>query len=500
MTFLFLTHQGHDDDRIYSIVSRLSRFSECHYLLPGKNFSEYCAVRGLLTVSIANPEIIQDISFDGKSLRKTLVNANSSWSNWMAPPDLMIDYLILLYLRNSSLQTAQELFIRNGWILVSRKFKKNLSCTFDVWSHANHRYRIVIEPGEHLSQWYVRVQFIDMTIPTPANCQYSKSPIYNLTRDIYPGAYEAAVLESFWNNKGNVRYDVAVCSDFPMLGFASYLKDKGLVNQIWLDMHEIWSEQDRIWGTVSRYTKCREVERDVVSKADIITGVAKTFCSLASLLLSKEVVELGVDHGSSGAPDTTLLSGDLHAFFLRLDFIVLFVGSLTSNRNLDVLIDVAKKLPHSAGLLICGDGPERESLAKQMETANCLRNVFFTGNVDKHVLSTIVKRCNLGLIPYKSSDFYMRTSMPNKVSDYLCGGLPFVFDRSMREIAYIEAVYGICFGCTGGFNDIIHDLIENPDRISKAAAGIKNYYQASREKVDSQYDLIYKRLGLFSET
>lgn len=70
---------------------------------------------------------------------------------------------------------------------------------------------------------------------------------------------------------------------------------------------------------------------------------------------------------------------------------VMFHGLLTKNKNVDILLEAAKKLPKVL-FMIVGDGPDRERLEKIAP-----HNVRFTGWVPFHKIVKILNTCSVGV-------------------------------------------------------------------------------------------------------
>jgi glycosyltransferase involved in cell wall biosynthesis len=70
---------------------------------------------------------------------------------------------------------------------------------------------------------------------------------------------------------------------------------------------------------------------------------------------------------------------------------VMFHGLLTRNKNVDILLDAARRLP-SVAFDILGDGPELERL--EYEAPN---NVHFYGWIPHHWIHEHLNRCNVGV-------------------------------------------------------------------------------------------------------
>ena len=70
---------------------------------------------------------------------------------------------------------------------------------------------------------------------------------------------------------------------------------------------------------------------------------------------------------------------------------VMFHGVLTKNKNIDILIEAAKKLP-SVIFIILGDGPDRERLEKKAPS-----NVIFKGWIHFKVIPRHISTCAVGV-------------------------------------------------------------------------------------------------------
>lgn len=97
---------------------------------------------------------------------------------------------------------------------------------------------------------------------------------------------------------------------------------------------------------------------------------------------------------------------------------VLFVGELSERKGVDILIDIAKKLPDHFYLTIAGDGPMASSIGK---VAKKKKNVNYLGYLEKDKLSDIYEKNDVLLLPSRAE------SMPLTVLEALSHGL-FIID------------------------------------------------------------------------
>lgn len=103
---------------------------------------------------------------------------------------------------------------------------------------------------------------------------------------------------------------------------------------------------------------------------------------------------------------------------------ICFLGNLTKRIEFDTVLEAARLLPESlAGkvrFILCGAGDRADDIARcAAETKFMLAPGFINGAQ----IAMLMQRSQIGLLPYPSSDDYVRL-MPNKFFDYLGGGLP----------------------------------------------------------------------------
>lgn len=70
-------------------------------------------------------------------------------------------------------------------------------------------------------------------------------------------------------------------------------------------------------------------------------------------------------------------------------------------------------------LIMCGDGPT----LNETKALSCSNNIIFTGRINSAQIWTLMKRCKLGVLPYKPESHFL-LSVPNKAAEYFAGELP----------------------------------------------------------------------------
>lgn len=103
---------------------------------------------------------------------------------------------------------------------------------------------------------------------------------------------------------------------------------------------------------------------------------------------------------------------------------ICFFGSLTPRIELETVLEAARRLPPEMEgklrFVLCGTGQRAE------EVAQCAaRSPFLIapGWVDAAQIVVLMRRSQIGILPYKSTGDFIRI-IPNKIFDYLSGGLP----------------------------------------------------------------------------
>lgn len=174
--------------------------------------------------------------------------------------------------------------------------------------------------------------------------------------------------------------------------------------------------------------------REAFRRASAITGHAPGFVDWGLAYAGRLRGELDGDFPFT-YPSTNPGDGavaDAHAAWDRLGVSaspealnVCFIGTFAARSEVDLKTVLAaarllkQRLP-IAKLVLCGTGPSADSIR---EGASGLTNVLLPGWIDFPQIWTLLRRCQLGLLPYLPSRDFAQ-SVPNKAVEYLSAGLP----------------------------------------------------------------------------
>lgn len=186
---------------------------------------------------------------------------------------------------------------------------------------------------------------------------------------------------------------------------------------------------------------------------------------------------------------------------------ICFFGSLTPRIELDTVMEAAKRIPAElAGkirIVLCGTG------ALEQAVRDCAMQTPFLsyhGWVDAAQISALLRRSQVGLLPYQSSPDFVR-AIPNKVFDYLAGGMPILTCLTGVTGVLVTKNHAGWLYRNGDADDLVRHLVElHRDREQLAAAAAnsadiaKDYsaakiYGAFRERLVAMIDAAEKTPG-----
>lgn len=121
--------------------------------------------------------------------------------------------------------------------------------------------------------------------------------------------------------------------------------------------------------------------------------------------------------------------------------ILLYQGYLQYGRGIEMAIQALGAAPQW-GLVLCGQGPQLESLQRLAHDMGVEDQILYLGQLDPDILAAVTTSCDVGLCmiePVVLSYYY---ALPNKLIEYIQAGLP-VIASDLPEIRRIMQTYNI---------------------------------------------------------
>jgi glycosyltransferase involved in cell wall biosynthesis len=173
---------------------------------------------------------------------------------------------------------------------------------------------------------------------------------------------------------------------------------------------------------------------------------------------------------------------------------VLFVGRLSIEKGLPIVIEAYRQNPTLPRLNIVGDGPERAMLEQQVMTAGLAAQVQFLGYQPKVVIQQLMQQAMALIFP---SIWY--EGFPLTIAEAFSCGLPPIVSRlgSMAEIIQ-DNENGLHFtpGDPADLAVKIQQITENPEQREKLGAAAQRSYEQyyTAEKNHAQLMAIYHQV------
>lgn len=173
------------------------------------------------------------------------------------------------------------------------------------------------------------------------------------------------------------------------------------------------------------------------------------------------------------------------------DFVLLFVGRLGKEKNVDFLIEAQKdlitKIPN-AKLVIIGDGPEREDFYNHAKKLKLLNNVIFTGMVPWEKVP----------IYYQLADIFVTASTTETqgltvIEAMAAGVVPVCIDDESFRLTVVDGLNGKIFKNKRDYKNIIFNLYNDKKSLNNMArqARLNADLHSSKHYAESVLD-VYK--------
>lgn len=160
---------------------------------------------------------------------------------------------------------------------------------------------------------------------------------------------------------------------------------------------------------------------------------------------------------------------------------ICFFGTFVNQKAVDLntcikgynLLDIEQKKRFK--LIMCGDGP---TLSKTKKLSSS-ESILFTGRINSAQIWTLMKRCKLGLLPYRPESHFL-LSVPNKAAEYFAGELPIITsltDGTLSEMLNANSI-GIFYesGKPESFNSSLVYLSSNTIKLNQMKKNVSELY------------------------
>jgi glycosyltransferase involved in cell wall biosynthesis len=240
-------------------------------------------------------------------------------------------------------------------------------------------------------------------------------------------------LESTLISQGK-NYDFVYVNDYPLLEIGLKLK-KQLKTKLIYDSHEIYVETINqffprkglrsVYGFLLIFVNKiyhKQKEKKMIKQSDFVVTVCDSFKNYFQ-------TQYNVDSSvikNCPIENSKFFETDLIREKLNLDFkqkIILYQGMFTPGRGLEKLINASQYFDSTSQLVLLGSGPLLSELKAKAKDKN---NIHFLPLVDNKELIKFISSADVGIVLIEAINKSKELTLPNKIFDYMAGGIPFV--------------------------------------------------------------------------
>lgn len=236
--------------------------------------------------------------------------------------------------------------------------------------------------------------------------------------------------------------------------------------------------------------------------ASAVTGITPPFMEWGLRLAGRPVGprDRAFPMGYPARPMATTLLAEARAWWAsqhglegRDGLTAIFTGSFGQQVDLDTVIEAARHLS-GVRFVLCGGG---ENLERCRRRAAGLDNVILPGWVDAPRIQALMELADVGLAPYFSRVDFLN-SYPNKVLEYLAGGLPVLsaMDGLVGELLR-ENACGAVYGPDDGRRRLTAQLVSLRDAPEKSRAMSIRARALFEARFDA--DVVYGEMAVYLE-
>jgi len=340
--------------------------------------------------------------------------------------------------------------------------KRGHSVTIIASSFHYSKYQEMKEYGdsEYLKETIDNINFI--WIKTPAYYGNGFDRIKNML------SYSLKVLR--YISKLNLkRPDIIVGSSVHLFAvYSAYKLSKKYNTPFIMEVRDIWP-QTLIDMGISKWHPfiilLGFLERYLYKKADkIISNLPYAYEHIEKIVSKEKFVWISNGVDLSNIKYTTKEKNE--------KFVISYTGAIGVANNLQILLDIAKKIQENKNIYfrIVGDGAEKEKLKIFVEE-NKLQNVSIENPVPKKEVSEILENSDVLFFNLKDSPIFNYGISSNKLFDYMASGRVIIFSTKAKNNPIKDANAGYSI------------LPDNVEELEKTILEIYDLSQEARNKI-----------------
>lgn len=300
--------------------------------------------------------------------------------------------------------------------------------------------------------------------------------IFSMVRDFYRLLFTKdgyiQNLDSMINKAISIKADFYIANDLPTLPIVKACIEQNGGKFIY-DAHEFFLGQDVF--SKKQKENLEKIEKSIFPRVDFFITVNDDIRKLFFEKYGEKKSEIIFNATKCSCEEKKYLH-DLIGID-RNEKILLYQGGFIEKRKLENLIYISKYLNNSK-LVMLGWGTTEKQLKKLAEDLGLLdEKVFFIPKISQKELISYTSSATIGIIPYDGYDLNTKYCTPNKLFEFVCAGIPIVYNDNLHTVDNIIKSYKIGFSID--VNDYentakqIDELVNDNDRLVKFRDNVK---------------------------
>lgn len=331
---------------------------------------------------------------------------------------------------------------------------------------------------DHLRKEFIYKQDNVLQINAAYKLYFLHGPLYKKNVSLMRLLNHRIVAKKFLKaSESEKKPDVIVCS-FPTIDLANAAVKYGKDNSVpvIVDVRDLWPDVllTAMPSSFSRIGKLLlapyyRMAKYCLRNTDYLTAVSPGYLRWASVLSHRQAnhkdafFPLGYEQTIYHTPkeENLKMLSEKHSIDSS-KIIVWYLGTFGQSYDLTTVIDAARELQVQGNdkvqFVISGDG---DRAFKYKESAKGLRNLVFTGWIEKADIDGLMHIADIGLMPYTKN---AKQGLPNKVFEYMSAGLPILSSLQSETMDILEEEHiGLTYqpGSKDSFMEQLLKLVED---------------------------------------